>query len=171
MTAFLRLVTWASSGLALCEVMICSCKWHRWGNFTFAYHPPGAYLGCHFRKGRVWIARSVVLNLFFCSFLSVLLKSMMMTNIFPSAEVSHFLKWLKNKDWCGVCMCEISTAGWNSIVLLLHISLLSLMLIYLRTRSYSHIQEELLPYTINEGNQWVCANEGGETNMNCKQGL
>lgn len=39
---------------------------------------------------------------------------MMMTNIFPSAEVSHFKKWLKTKDWSDVCVCEISTAGLNS---------------------------------------------------------
>ena len=127
MTVFLGLVTWASSGLTHCGVTICSCKWLHWFNFTFACLPPGAHLGCHLSECRVWIACYVMLNCC-CSFLSVLPKSMMMTNIFPSAEVSHFLKWLKNKDWCDVCVREISTAGLNSIILPPRISLQSLTL-------------------------------------------
>lgn len=53
---------------------------------------------------------------------------MTMTNIFPSAEVSHFLKWFKTKDWCDMCVCVISAAGLNSVILPPCTSLQSLIL-------------------------------------------
>lgn len=50
----------------------------------------------------------------------------MKTNIFPNAEVSHFLKRLKTKDGVevhvGMGVWEISTAGLNQFILPLCIS-------------------------------------------------
>lgn len=55
---------------------------------------------------------------------------MMMTDISPNAEVSHFLRWLKTKDGVGVYVAvevgEISTAGLKGFILPLCDSLQSL---------------------------------------------
>lgn len=67
---------------------------------------------------------------------------MMMTDIFPNAEVSHFLKWLKTKDGVGVYVGEgvgeISTEGLNRFILPLCISLQSHTL-HLQTEAHNHI--------------------------------
>lgn len=46
----------------------------------------------------LWDAKFLLLFGCFFPFLSVFPKSRMKTNIFPNAEVSHFLKRLKTKD-------------------------------------------------------------------------
>lgn len=126
-TVFFRSVTWASSGFTHCKVTICSCKWLHWSNFTFACLPPGPYLGCYLSKCRVWIACYVTL-IFVVLFFQYGQNPWWWLNFFPGAEVSHLLKWLKSKDWCDACVCEISAANLSSVILTPCISLQSLIL-------------------------------------------